>query len=114
MGNAMTFATFCVFFMDCGAMRLTVAFLADRQLPVNRMAFCAGKRTMLCLTRLQQLERLLMTTGTDFFSLGNGIGYYQRGVRVGMTAQAIRSFKYYHGTVVLMAFSTLRDAPVFF
>ena len=94
-------------------MRLTVAFLADRQLPVDRMAFCTGKRAMLCLPSLQQLERLFMTTGTDFFSLGNGVGYSQRGVHW-MAGQAILSFKCCHGAVVLVAFSTLRDAPVFF
>ena len=94
-------------------MRFSMAFLAGRHLPMAWMAFCTGKRTMLCLTSLQQVEGLVMTSGTDFFSLGNWVGYSQRRMHW-MAGQAIRSFKYCHGAMVLMAFSTLWDASVFF
>ena len=94
-------------------MRFSMAFLAGRHLPMAWMTFCTGKRTMLCLTSLQQVEGLVMTPGTDFFSLGKRVGYFQRRVHW-MAGQAIRGFKDCHGAVVLMAFSTLRDTPVLF
>ena len=37
MGNTVAGTAFFIFFMDRGAMRLAVAFLAGRQLPMGRM-----------------------------------------------------------------------------
>ena len=90
-----------------------MTFPAGRQLPVGRVTFCAGKRSVLCHAGLQKLKGLIMATGTYFFFLANWIGYPQ-GCVYRMTGQAIRVFKNCHGAVVLMAFSTLRNTSVFF
>ena len=39
MGNGVAGAACVIFLMDRGVMRLTVAFLTGRQLPMGRMAF---------------------------------------------------------------------------
>ena len=113
MGNTMTIAALRIFIMNCITVWLTMAILAFRQLAVGRMTLGTGKSSMLCDANLQQLESLPMTTGTDLFRLGDWIGNSQRGVHW-MAGKAIRNFKSCHGAVVLMAFSTLRDAPVLF
>ena len=103
MGNTMTITAFCKLIMNCRAVWLSVAFLASRQLAMAGMAFGACQGRMLCLTYLQQLVWLVMTAGTDFLALGNGIGDIKRGVHR-VTSQTVRSSHCYHGAMVLVTF----------
>lgn len=77
------------------------------------MALGAGKGRVLCGMRLQQLICIFMTAGADLLCLGKGIGDLQRCMH-GMAGQAARGVQYCHGTVILVAFRTCRDAAMFF
>ena len=113
MGNTMAVAAFFKLFMNCRIMQRAMAIHTDRQMPVLGMTLGTGKGRMLCLTRLQQLICIFMTAGADLLGLGKGIGDLQRGMHR-MAGQTVRSVQYCHGTVVLVAFRTCRDAAMFF
>ena len=108
MGNGMTCAAGGKLLVDRLAVRFPVTVLTCRQIPVPRMTLGAGKGRMLGGPLLKQIERLLVTTGTDRLGLGQWVVDLHRGVHR-VAGKAIGRCQFGQRAMVLMTLITLRN-----